>query len=123
MTYEQAVRVIEGKLYAYYLTRLDYPDAAVSGAYEAWIPPSGQRESVQERWVSRHSQALTDAAIIEQVLRRLTPRDRALVRLRYGERWTWDAIGQRLGLRGSAVYQARDRVLGIFYGAFRLWDA
>src|SRR5690606_29612468 len=121
VTYEQAVRVIEGKLYAYYLTRLDYPDAAVSGAYEEWIPPSGQRESVQERWVSRHSQALADAAIIEQVLRRLTPRDRTLVRMRYGERWTWDAIGRRLGLSGKTLDVAKHRVWGIFYGAFRLW--
>jgi len=123
MTYNEAVRVIEGKLYSYYLTRLEYPSAAISGAYDIWAPPTRTHESPQERWAAKHSQALTDAAIIEQVLRRLTPRDRALVRLRYGERWPWGAIGQRLGLRGSAVYQARDRVLGIFYGAFRLWDA
>ena len=122
MTYDEAVRVIESRLYAYFLTRLEYPSAAVSGAYVSLTPPTRTRESPQERWASKHSQALTDAAIIEQVLRRLTPRDRTLVRLRYGERWTWDAIGKRLGLRGSAVYQARDRVLGIFYGAFRLWD-
>jgi len=123
MTYDEAVRVIEGKLYAYYLTRLEYPSAAISGAYESWTPPTRTHESPQERWAAKHSRSLTDAAIIEQVLRRLTPRDRTLVRLRYGERWTWDAIGKRLGLRGGAVYQARDRVLGIFYGAFRLWDA
>ena len=123
MTYDEAVRVIEGKLYAYYLTRLEYPSAAISGAYVSCTPHSRTHESPQERWAVRHSRALTDAAIIEQVLRRLTPRDRTLVRLRYGERWPWDAIGKRLGLRGSAVYQARDRVLGIFYGAFRLWDA
>jgi len=123
MTYDKAVRVIEGRLYDYFLARLEYPLAAISRAYESWTPPAGTHESPQERWVAKHSQVLTDAAIIGQVLRSLTPRDRALVQLRYGERWSWSDIGRRLGLRGSAVYQARDRVLGIFYGAFRLWDA
>ena len=123
MTYGEAVRVIEGKLYAYFLTRLEYPSAAISGAYEIWAPPTRTRESPQERWAVKHSRALTDAAIIEQVLRRLTPRDRALVRMRYGERWTWDAIGRRLGLSGKTLDVAKHRIWGIFYGAFRLWDA
>ena len=123
MTYDEAIRVIEAKLYAYGLSRLEYPAAAISGAYEAWTPPSGQQQSVQERWISRHGQALTDAMVIGQVLRRMTERDRQLVAMRYVERRRWADIGRRLGLRGSGVYAARDRVLGIFYGAFRLWEA
>lgn len=123
MTYDEAVRVIESRLYAYFLTRLEYPSAAISGAYEMWAPPTRTHESPQERWAAKHSRALTDAAIIEHVLRRLTPRDRALVRMRYGERWPWGAIGQRLGLSGKTLDVAKHRVWGIFYGAFRLWDA
>ena len=123
MTYDKAVRVIESRLYAYFLARLEYPAAAISRAYESWTPPARTHESPQERWVAKHSQVLTDAAIIGQVLRSLAPRDRALVQLRYGERWPWGEIGRRLGLSGKTLDVAKHRVWGIFYGAFRLWEA
>lgn len=110
MTLDQAIPIVEGKLYAWGSLVLRYPAARIS-AYDALRVDASPGASEPEQWVLQHDQDLVDASRIETVLKRLPDRDRALVRLRYVERWSWVMVARKLSTSRAAVYQIRDRVI------------
>lgn len=120
MTFDQAVPIVEGKLYAYGVLRLDYPEASISGAYrkviqkhEVGIVPSGTPDhmSPQERWHIRNQAELIEASKINEVLKQLDNDQRRLVELRYVERWPWTKVAEKLNVGRRTIYRIRDSVL------------
>lgn len=112
MRFEQAIPIVEGKLYSYAVLVLQYPGARISNAYrEVVATDGGEQTSEQERWVMQHQYELMDAAAIDRVLRRLPSAERDLVRLRYLDRERWRSVAESLHVCEREVYRIRDRVL------------
>lgn len=110
-TFDSILPIVEGKLYAYGLTVLRYPDAPISSVYQEVVATTGDVTSPQERWAVQHANDLRDAAVIERVVRTLPQDERDLIRLRYIERWPWNKVADKLHVSRSSVYRIRDRVV------------
>lgn len=104
--------IVEGKLYAWGIMRLEYPEASISRAYHDEPSRNGKpSQSPQERWAVRHHQELRDASVIEATLKRMSEEQRQLVELRYRERWPWRKVAEKLFVSERTVYTMRDQVL------------
>lgn len=123
MTFDQAVPIVEGKLYAYGVLRLEYPEASISGAYrkviqkhEVGIAPRGTEDhtSPQERWAVQNQGDIVDAMRVERVLLRLSDEQCRLVQLRYVDRWPWSKVAQKLCVSRRTIFRIRDGVLTVF---------
>lgn len=121
MSLKHVARIVEGKLYAWGMMRLEYPDAPISRVYREEIPGgSGFRSNQQEAWALRHQDALRDAAVIEKAMRGMSDEQRRLVELRYVDRWPWRKVAERLHVSERTVYGLRQQVVIILAYEFGL---
>ena len=122
MKFEDAVPIIEGKLYAWALWRREYPDATISSIYEAREGRSQtpNTSSPQERWAVRHALELRDASIIERTIQRMSEDQRRLVWMRYVEKQRLKAIADELHVSLPQVYRIKDQVIGLLAYEFGL---
>ena len=121
MTLEQVIPIIEGKLYAYGMLRLKYPDAPIA-QYEEHVGRQESRNttSPQERWVTSNAWLLHDAAVIERTLKRMSKEQRILIRMRYIEYYKWDQIAKKLHVARRTVFRFRDQIIAILAYEFGL---
>ena len=122
MTFEDAVPIIEGKLYAWAVWRREYPDASISSVYDAEEGRSETRNttSPQERWVLRHALELRDASVIERTIQRMSEDQRRLIWMRYVERRHLRVIAHMLHVSLPQVYRIRDQALSLLAYEFGL---
>lgn len=127
LTFEQAVPIIEGKLYGWaeFRQRPDYPGAAISRAYEERIGKNETRNvsSPQETWVVRYQAEVYEAGIIEAALKRMSEEQRKLIYLRYVERNQWIYIADQIHVEVRGVYRIRDQALAILGADLGLYHA
>lgn len=122
MTFEQAIPIVEGKLYAYGVMKLEYPQAPVSNAYQQAAVQGGEAMSQQERWVVEHQHEIRDAGVIETTLARMTVEDQRLVQLRYIDRWPWPKVADKLHVSRRTAYRLRDRILMVLAYEFGMLE-
>lgn len=130
MTFDEARRIVEGKLGAYAFVIGNKPDAPIQTIYDRLLRAkeleadvdAGTRSttSPQELWAIRHAQQIEDAARIERVMRRLPYEERHVIFLRYVEKNRWDYIARTLHMSRPTVYRVRDRALMAFAIEFGL---
>lgn len=122
MKFEDAVPIVEGKLYAWAVWRREYPDAPISSVYEAHEGRNETRNttSPQERWVLRHALELRDASIIERTIQRMSEDQRQLIWMRYVERMHLRVIAEKLHVSVPQVYRIKDQALSLLAYEFGL---
>jgi len=121
MDVKDVAPIVEGKLYAWGIMRLEYPEASISRAYKYEPSRNGKSsQSPQERWAVQHQQELRDASVIESTLKRMSEEQRQLVELRYRERWAWRKVAEKLYVSERTVYTMRDQLLMLFAYEFGL---
>ena len=125
MRFEDALPILEGKLYAWaeWRQRDDRPTAAISSVYEGQIGRAETTDttSPQERYVIRQAMVY-EAGIIEDALRRCSQEQKQLVFRRYVQRETWGEIAEGLHLGERTVYRVRDQALAIVACALGVWE-
>lgn len=119
MNFDQARRIVEARLYAYGVMRLEYPGPAVSDPSKP-VDQTRAGASAQEAWVTRHAAELQNTAVIERVLKSLPDSERELVQLRYFEHRPWRYIARRIHVSYRAVFDVRDRAIAVFAYEFGL---
>ena len=89
--------------------------AEVAQAVAVTLPPLSltpdEEEGPIDLPVESYEEAVTDRLALRQVLERLSPRDRALIRLRYLGHQTQQATAQRLGMTQVQVSRREKAVL------------
>ena len=89
--------------------------AEVAQAVAVTLPPLSltpdEEEGQVDLPVESYEEAVTDRLALRQVLERLSPRDRALIRLRYMGHQTQQATAQRLGMTQVQVSRREKAVL------------
>lgn len=126
MRFDDALPIIEGKLYAWaeWRQQPDRPLAAISSAYrgEEGHADTPDTTSPQERWVVR--QALVyESGVIEDAIRRCNEEQRELVFMRYVQRETWPEICDALHVSERTVFRIRDQALATIAFALGMWEA
>ena len=90
--------------------------AEVAQAVAVALPPlsltAEEEENQLDLPVDSYEEEVTDRLALRQVLERLPPRDRALIRLRYLGHQTQQATAQRLGMTQVQVSRREKAVLG-----------
>lgn len=126
MRFEDALPILEGKLYAWaeWRQRSNRPTAAISSVYEDQIgrEETPDHTSPQESWAVRHAAQVYEAGIIEDALRRCSQEQKQLVFRRYMQRQTWGEIAEGLHLGERTVYRVRDQALAIVACALGVWE-
>ena len=93
---------------------MELEPAAVAQAVAVALPPlsltTDEEDGQVDLPVESYEEEVTDRLAIQQVLERLPPRDRALIRLRYLGRQTQQATADRLGMTQVQVSR-REKVL------------
>lgn len=124
MTFQEAIPIIEGRLYAWSMRKLEPPEAAISGVYDPeLLPPQkkAQRSTSQpESWVIRHQYEMWEGTVIEKVLEGMNTELQNLVKMRYLNRWTWQRIADALKVGERTVFRLRDHVLLVMAYEFGL---
>ena len=94
---------------------MELEPAAVAQAVAVAVPPlslTADEEAGQlDLPVESYEEAVTDRLALRQVLERLSPRDRALIHLRYGGHQTQQATALRLGMTQVQVSRREKAVL------------
>lgn len=95
---------------------MELEPAAVAQAVAVAAPPlsltAEEEENQLDLPVESYEEEVTDRLALRQVLERLPPRDRALIRLRYLGHQTQQATAQRLGMTQVQVSRREKAVLG-----------
>lgn len=119
MKFSDVAPIIEGKLHAWGLMTLEYPDVKIP-SYESreGRTESPDTTSPQEAWAARFGQDLRDMAIIEQTLSKLSEDHQTLVRMRYREKAQWRQIAKAIHVSERQIHRERDSVIAIFAFAF-----
>lgn len=122
MRFEDALPILEGKLYAWaeWRQRDDRPSAAISSVYEGQIGRT-ETTSPQERYVIRQAMVY-EAGIIEDALRRCSQEQKQLVFRRYVKRETWEEITEALHMSRRTAYRVRDQALAVVASALGIWE-
>lgn len=130
MTFDQARRIVEGKLASYSFVIGNYPDVPVHVLYQRMqrtvdlgteVQSGGHsHNSPQEDWATRHAQQIEDASRIERVMKQLPRDERHLIFMRYMEKNNWGYIANQLHMSRPTAYRVRDRALMAFAIEFGL---
>ena len=95
---------------------MELEPATVAQAVAVALPPlsltAEEEENQLDVPVDSYEEAVTDRLALRQVLERLPPRDRALIRLRYLGHQTQQATALRLGMTQVQVSRREKAVLG-----------
>ena len=95
---------------------MELEPATVAQAVAVALPPlsltTEEEENQLDVPVDSYEEAVTDRLALRQVLERLPPRDRALIRLRYLGHQTQQATALRLGMTQVQVSRREKAVLG-----------
>lgn len=123
MTFDEAIPIIEGKLYAWAEWRRDpdRPTASISSVYSGEIPTPGHT-SPQEAWAVRRQAQIAESGLIESAVRQCSPEQRQLIFHRYAERLTWVEVSERLCVGERTAYRIRDQALASVAFALGFWD-
>lgn len=119
LDFDGARPIVEGKLYEYALLIDRFPGPTISRAFQD-LTPRENSGSLQENWVAKNEQSFATAKTVEKVLKGLSADGKALVTMRYVERYRWQRIADELNLSDRTVYRLRDHVLAIFAYEFGL---
>lgn len=123
MKFSDVAPIIEGKLHAYGLMRIEYPSVQIA----SYNKQDGRVEtpdttSPQEEWAARFGLELQELKVIEDTLKKLSDAQRTLVRMRYIHKERWRVIAKAIHVSEKHVYKERDAVLAVFAYAFGMMD-
>jgi DNA-directed RNA polymerase specialized sigma subunit len=125
MRFEEALPILEGKLYTWaeWRQKAERPTAAISRVYEGQIGRAETTDttSPQERYVIRQAMVY-EAGIIEDALRRCSQEQKQLVFRRYVKRETWEEIIEALHMSRRTAYRVRDQALAVVASALGIWE-
>lgn len=109
MTFEQARRIVEARLYEWGARIKDEPGTPISSVYESPTgPPEGRAGPSQpERWVMSRD----DLLAIDRLIKALPRSERRFVELRYAELANWKYICRKLAVSRTEARRIRDRAL------------
>jgi DNA-directed RNA polymerase specialized sigma24 family protein len=125
MRFDDALPIIEGKLYAWaeWRQRSNRPAAAISSIYRGDVgrTETPDHTSQQERWVMQQAQVY-EAGVIERALRHCSQEQRELVFRRYVQRESWGEIADGLHVGERTAYRIRDQALAVVASALGIWN-